>query len=269
MTVHGEVRAWQTISTVAIIALAVAGTTLGLFYEGLYTDPEILLHQAYGQDTVTLLAVVPLLAIGLGLARRGSLRGYILWLGGLGYMAYTYAVYAVITQFNEFFLGYVALFGLSSFTLAAGVLEIDPDVVKERLEERLPVKAVVGFFVGMSTLISLLWLSEILPATLADEPPPSIEGTGVPANVVHVLDLGVLIPAMFVTGYWLYNGRPWGYVLSGVFFVKLTSIGVAVLTMIVWMHFEGYSVRIAEILIFTILTVLNATFAIVYYWAIR
>ena len=269
MTAHGTVRPWQTVATVLVVTLAIVGTTLGLFYEGLYTEPELLLYQAYGQDTVTLLGVVPLLSIGLGLARRGSLRGYMLWLGGLGYMGYTYAVYAVVTQFNLFFLGYVTLFGLSTFTLAAGVLTMNPEVVESRLEATLPVRPTVAFLLAMSALVSLLWLSEVIPATIASEPPASIAETGVPANVVHVLDLGILVPAMVITAYWLYDGRPWGYVLPGVFFVKLTSIGVAVLTMVVWMELEGYSVRLGEVLVFSVLTLFNAVFAVVYYWALR
>ena len=269
MTGHGEIRQWQVAATGIIVVLAVAATTLGLFREGFYRDPEILLVQAYGQDTVTLLGVVPLLAGGLWFALRGSLRGYVLWLGALGYMTYTYAVYAVITQFNPFFLGYVALFGLSAYTLAAGILQLDPVVVKRRLGRTLPVRALVWFFVGMGVLVALLWLSEVIPATLASEPPPSIADTGVPANVVHVLDLAILVPAMFVTAWWLHGRRPWGFVLPGVFFVKLTSIGVAILAMIGWMHLEGHPVRAEEIVVFVVLTVANAAFALVYLRSIR
>ena len=269
MTDHGEIRRWQFASTAIIIVLAVMATTLGLFRDGFYRDPEVLVVQAYGQDLVTLFGVVPLLAGGAWLARNGSLRGYVIWLGALGYMTYTYAVYAVITQFNPFFLGYVALFGLSAYTLAAGILQLDPVDVKRRLDRTLPVRALVWFFVGMGVLVALLWLSEVIRATLASEPPPSIADTGVPANVVHVLDLAILVPAMFVTALWLHERRPWGYVLPGVFFVKLTSIGVAVLAMIGWMYLEGHPLRIEEIVIFVVLTVANAGFAFVYLRSIR
>lgn len=265
MTSTQTPRRWQEISTLVIALLAVTGTVLGLFREGFYTDPDVLLHQAYGQDTVTLGLVVPLLLVGLLLARRGSLRGSLLWLGALAYMAYTYAVYAVITQFNPFFLGYVALFGLSTYTLAGGLFDIDQETVESRLEETLRVRLLSGFFVGMGILVALLWLSEVIPATLANETPDSIAGTGLPANVVHVLDLGILIPAMGITAWWLYNRRPWGYVLPGVFFVKLTSIGIAIIAMIGWMQMEGEPVQIEEVVVFVVLTVANAAFGILYF----
>lgn len=69
---------WQVGTSVAIIVLAVMGTTLGLFREGFYKDPYALQVQGYGQDMVTLGVIVPLLAIGLWFATRGSLRGYFL-----------------------------------------------------------------------------------------------------------------------------------------------------------------------------------------------
>lgn len=257
-------RRWQVYSTGAIVALSVVGTLLGLLANGFYRDPFALVYQAYGQDTVTLVVVTPMLAFGLWLALRGSLRGYVLWLGALGYMLYTYAVYAVITQFNSFFLGYVALFGLSLYTLVGGLLQLDPERVKRRLEGNLPVRAMAGFFVVMGVLVALLWLSEVIPATATGTKPASVADVGLPANVVHVLDLGVLIPAMFVTARWLRQGRPWGFVLPGVLFVKITSIGLAVLAMIAVMTAAGEPVTVVEIAVFGVLTVANGAFALVY-----
>jgi len=264
MTSHGYLRRWQVGSTVLIILLTVAGTLSGLLVEGFYRDPDALVYQAYGQDTVTLAVVVPLLAVGLRFARRESLRGYFLWLGALGYLLYTYAVYAVITEFNPFFLGYVALFGLSLYTFVGGLLQIDPTAVKARLDADLPVRPVRWFLLGMGVLVALLWLSEAVPATVADEKPASIADTGLPANVVHVLDLAVLVPAMFVTARWLRADRAWAYVIPGVLFVKLTSIGLAIIGMIAWMSTEGQAVDPALVVVFAVLTVANGAFGVTY-----
>lgn len=261
-------RRWQVVATLGILVLTVAATLLGLLRPGFYSDPDALMYQAYGQDAVTLGIVTPLLAVGLWLARRGSLRGYLLWLGGLAYVLYTYAIYAVITQFNAFFLGYVALFGLSLYTLVGGLLQLDPDAVESRLESSLRVGPMVGFLVAMGVLVALLWLAEILPATFAGTKPASAADVGLPANVVHVLDLGVLIPAMFVAAHWLRQRRPWGYVLPGVLFVKLTSIGLAVLAMIVWLTLEGEPIPTAQIAIFVVLTLANGGFGVWYFAAL-
>lgn len=260
----GYVRPWQLATTALVAVLSVAATLLGLLVDGFYRDPLELTYQAYGQDTVTLVFVVPLLVAGLVLARRGSLRGYVLWLGSLGYLLYTYAVYAVITEFNPFFLGYVALFGLSLYTFVAGVLAVDPVAVRERLAS-LPTRVVSWSLAAMGTLVALLWLSEAVPATLADEKPASVADAGLPANVVHVLDLGVVVPAVLLTAWWLHTGRAWGYVLAGVLVVKLTTIGLAVLAMIVWMSRAGEPVTAAEVAVFAVVTLANAALATIYF----
>lgn len=257
-------RRWQVIATVVILVLSVAATLLGLLQDGFYRDPYALVYQAYGQDTVTLVVVTPLLALGLWYALHGSLRGYFLWLGALAYMSYTYAVYAVITQFNQFFLGYVALFGLSLYTLVGGLLQLDPEDVKRRLEETLPTRLIAGFLVAMGAVVAMLWLSEVIPATIAGTKPASAAAVGLPANVVHVLDLGILIPALFVTALWLGQRRPWGYVIPGVLFVKLTSIGLAIIAMIAWMMYEGESVPGEQLVVFVVLTLANGAFGLTF-----
>lgn len=117
----------------------------------------------------------------------------------------------------------------------------------------------------MGVLVALLWLSEVIPAMLANETPENIADTGLPANIVHVFDLGILIPAMGITAWWLHDRRPWGYVLPGVFFVKLTSIGIAIIAMIAWMWMEGHRVAVEEIVVVVVITVANAAFGIMYF----
>ncbi|WP_411966791.1 hypothetical protein [Haloferax sp. YSSS75] len=269
MTAVGYPRRWQVLASGMIVVLTAAATISGLLIAGFYSDPPALRLQAYGQDLVTLGIILPVLTVGLWYALRGSTRGYFLWLGAVGYLTYTYLVYAVITQFNWFFLGYVAIFGLSLYTFVAGLLQIDASAVERSLESTLPVRLVVGFFVVMGVLVALLWLSEAVPATLTNTKPESAAAVGLPANVVHVLDLGVVIPAMFVAARWLSQRRAWGYVLAGVLFVKVVSISLAVLGMIGWMLTHGQSVALAEIVVFTVLTLASTGVGVVYFRSFR
>lgn len=131
---------------------------------------------------MTLVVVLPALALGLWLGRRGSLRGYFLWLGAVGYMAYTYLVYAVITDFNWFFLGYVAIFGLSTYTLVGGLLQTDAGRVKDALEPSIRARLIAVFFAAMGVLVAALWPGEVIPATLANVKPQSVASVGLPAG---------------------------------------------------------------------------------------
>jgi hypothetical protein len=70
-----------------------AQSALGLLFESRYRDAEWIKATWFGNDWVTLVVGMPLLAVALALARRGSIRALLLWVGVLGYAAYNYAYY--------------------------------------------------------------------------------------------------------------------------------------------------------------------------------
>jgi hypothetical protein len=72
---------------------------------------------------VTLLTV-PLLAWSAYRARAGSLRMHLLWLGLMLYYAYSYIIYA-FSPYNDMFLLYVALIGMSFYALLDGLFRLE------------------------------------------------------------------------------------------------------------------------------------------------
>ncbi|WP_137286875.1 hypothetical protein [Halorussus salinisoli] len=255
---------WQVRSTVAILGLSVVATLVGLLRPGHYRDAAVTIPQVYGQDAVTLGFGVPLLAVGLWYAARGSLRGYVVWLGALAYMLYTWASYALMLYFNELFLAYVALFGLSLFTFVGGVLRLDPGAVRDRLHGRLPIRVTSGYLAAIALFFAAGWLSEVVPATLRGAPPESVRLAGVPANVIHVLDLAVLLPATLLTAAWLWRRREWGYVLAGVLLVKFTTLGLAVLAMAAWMRRTRQGGELGEIALFGVVSAVSVALGATY-----
>ena len=234
--------------------LAIVAAGVGLFVPGFYRDAEVLLPQLYGQDLLTLVVAVPVLAGALYYGSQGSLRGYVVWLGVTGYLLYTYASYALLTSFNELYLVYVALFSLTLFTLIGGVARIDPTDLKEALDGH-PVRGYVAFQALVAGFVALMWLAEVGPASLAGTRPPSIAETTLPVPVIQSLDLGVVIPSFAISAVLLWKQRAWGYVFTGVLLVKGTTLGLAVLAMIVFMLQNGQPVPLPQIVIFAILSI--------------
>ncbi|NHN42982.1 hypothetical protein G9C85_15280 [Halorubellus sp. JP-L1] len=249
---RGLTRPYLVASTLTLL-LAVLATGVGLFVPGFYRDAEVLLPQLYGQDLLTLVVAVPALAGAVYSARRGSLRGYVVWLGITGYLLYTYASYAFLTAFNELYLVYVALFGLTLFTLVGGVARIEPTDLKAALDDH-PVRGYVAFQVLVAGLLALLWLAEVGPASLAGTRPPSIAETTLPVPVIQSLDLGVVVPSFVLSAAFLWKQRAWGYVFTGVLLVKGTTLGLAVLAMIVFMLQNGQPVPLPQIVLFALLS---------------
>ncbi|SEP03567.1 hypothetical protein SAMN04487948_111100 [Halogranum amylolyticum] len=248
-------RPYIVASTLTLL-LTVVAAGVGLFVPEFYRDAEVLLPQLYGQDLLTLVVAVPILVGALYYADQGSLRGYVVWLGVTGYLLYTYASYALLTAFNELYLVYVALFGLTLFTLIGGVVRIDPTDLKEALDGH-PVRGYVAFQALVAGLVALMWLAEVGPASLAGTRPPSIAETTLPVPVIQSLDLGVVVPSFALSAALLWKQRAWGYVFTGVLLVKGTTLGLAVLAMIVFMLQNGQTVPLPQILLFSLLSLIG------------
>lgn len=213
------VTRWERISTVAIIVLTTLSSLLGLFRESHYADPAVVIPRIHAQDAVLLVIGVPVLAVGFWYALRGSLRGRIVWLGSLTYMVYMWTHYAFVTAYNDFFLGYVALFGLSVFTLTSGILRTDAKPIFEQLYDGVSKRLYAGFLGVAAVGLGFMWLFEIVPAVLADELPAAIAQLGPEAAHTYVIDLGILVPCLAIAAVWLWQERPWGYVVAGVLLV--------------------------------------------------
>lgn len=135
------------LASVVTLVLTISATVVGLFVPEFYRDSSVLLPQMYGQDLLTLVVAVPVLAIALYFAYRGSMRGYIVWIGVTGYLLYTYASYAFMTAFNELYLVYVTLLWLTLFTFVGGMIRLNADALKQSLGD-LSVWPFIAFHVS-------------------------------------------------------------------------------------------------------------------------
>jgi len=215
-----------------IVVLAVPVHLAGLLVPGIYRDPAVLLPQDLGTDLVTLCVGLSLLVGGAIATQRGSQRGRLVWLGALGYLVYAYGMYALGVRWNPLFLAYVALFGLSFFALASGLMRTDAARIRDAAHGRVPTRSVAAYLIAITTMVAALWLGEEAGALLRGTVPPSVVQFQAPTNIVHVFDLGIVLPAFVLAAVMLLRDRPWGYVLAGVLLVKASTIGLWVAVMI-------------------------------------
>jgi hypothetical protein len=214
----------------AIIMLAAIAAGVGLFMPSVYRETDWVVPQNRGQDLVTLLALAALVP-ALIRAGRGSARGTLVWLGLLGYLAYTFTGAAFAYGFNVLFPVYVALFSLTGATLIAGLSSIDPQKLRAAFDEQTPRRGVIVFLVAMAAILCLLWGSQIIPFYSRGELPNMIVQAKTPTVFVYVIDLGVVVPLALLSAWWLRQDRPWGYVLAGFVLVKAAAMGLALLSM--------------------------------------
>ena len=146
------------ILSAALAALMVVQSVLGLVFPGEYRDVEWIRATWFGNDWVTLAVGAPLLVAALLLARRGSIRGLLLWLGMLGYGAYNYAYYMLGAALNAFFPLYIAPLVLSVVTLILALSRIDEREVAASFRQKTPVRIIGGYLVFVAVGLTFAWM---------------------------------------------------------------------------------------------------------------
>ena len=220
---------WLRLSVVASL-LAAAGSVRGLVFGGIYAPlTPVFLPQALAQDVANLVLVVPLWLVLATLARRGSLRAYLLWLGVLAFTVYNYVIYTFSIPFGPLFLPWVAVLGLSLYSLIGGIAALDHKAVAAAFASRRAVVVAAWSLMVMAILFGLLWLSEDLPALRAGQRPQSLVDMALPTNPVHVLDLAFFLPAVLMVGWLLLRRRPMAHTLAPPLIAFLVLTGVPIL----------------------------------------
>jgi hypothetical protein len=220
---------WLRLSIVAAL-LAAGGSVVGLVVPGIYAPlTPVFLPQALAQDVANLLLVAPLWLVLATLARRGSLRAYLLWLGVLAFTVYNYVIYTFSIPFGPLFLPWVAVLGLSLYSLIGGLAALDHTAVAAAFASRRAVVVAAWSLMVMAILFGLLWLSEDVPALRAGLRPQSLVDMALPTNPVHILDLAFFLPAVLMVGWQLLGRRPMAHTLAPPLIAFLVLTGIPIL----------------------------------------
>lgn len=230
--------AWVLAASVTLAALVTVASILGLTAPSVYEDEtKNWATQAKGQDVGNLLAVAVLLVSGWA-HHRGSHRAGLVWLGTLMYLVYAYVIYAMAVHFSQLFLVYVAVLGLSSYAVLCSV---DRLRAADGEAPTRPARRLAGWTsIAIGVLFTLLWMGELVPATLSDETPASVVEAGLWVNPVHVIDLALLLPAFVVAGVLTLRGRQPGPFLVGPLLVFSVLMAASIVAAMVLMTAEGF-----------------------------
>lgn len=195
-----------------------AGT--GLLHPDVYRDNALVSAAWLGNDLVTLFVFAPLLTVSLIGSAAGSERWRLTLLGLLLYAFYGYAFYLFGAAFNALFLVYVAITAASGYGLFLGVVTLDVPQIASAFSEAIPGRAVGGFMVGVAALLGVFWVGTWAAFLVTGEPPAMVAATSHPTNVTGALDLTIVVVLGLVGGVWLWQRRPWGYIIGVIWTVK-------------------------------------------------
>lgn len=152
------------ILTIVVLLCAGMASVATLAWQGSFPNltrvPGVnsVLAEARGWSAATLLVAIPLSAVSLGAAGRGSLRGHLAWAGSLAYFVYTYLEFAVSPPFTALYLVYIIAFACAIPALMMSMASIDVGALPGALGERPTRRLVAIFSLLIAALLTLAWL---------------------------------------------------------------------------------------------------------------
>lgn len=180
----------------------------GLFMGGLYRDNTWSTAAHRGTDLATLVIAVPSLVAAVLLARRGSDRARLVWLGVLACNVYNHAFYLFGTAFNDFFLLYVAL---ESLSLIAVISAAPPLLTMHRNIGPVRRRLVAGYMAVVGMMFAAMWVIQVVRFVATGTVPKVITDSGIRTSIVFSLDLTLIVPALLIGAVLLWRGHPAGW----------------------------------------------------------
>lgn len=212
----------------AVMMLILSGLALfaslkGVFDPTLYhevylagTIPEGLIWGSQAQDIISILFAVLLAVFTLLYWKNESMKIYIMMLGLTWYFFYAFGLYTIQGQYTSIYLVYLAIFGLSFYSLVYGVLGIKP---AEAYRYELPngLRKAIGIFIYvMIAFLYPVWIMRIVPDIASHVPGQTY--------AVFILDLCLIFPAVGIIAYLLLKKKPLGVLLAGMALLKIFTL---------------------------------------------
>ena len=178
-------------------------------------------------DLATLVLAVPILVGSLLLQSRRWAPARAAAIGVLLYFVYNYTIYSTSIVMNRLALLYIAILGLSVWSLV--LVMTSQSTASVALARDSTLGRVVGIFLLLVVvLFALLWLSQIVSSTVSGLLPADLKRAGIPANPVYALDLAIFLPLAGVAAIGVLRGlTPAGnFAAPMLLWVFLTSAGI-------------------------------------------
>jgi hypothetical protein len=238
---------------------------VGILMPSVYRDLAWIRAAWLGNDVVTLLVGVPLLAGGLVAAHRGSVRGELLWYAGLAYGVYNYAYYLFGAALNAVFPLFVAAFVGSVWALAVSLGTADVPGIAASFGPRTPVRTVAGYMGLTGFGLGVAWLAQWAGLVFAGKV-PSIGADAF--RLIASLDLSVVVPLMLVGAFLLGRRQPWGYTLAAIATVKGAVYTLSLTLSSVIGGMRGVAGAFAQVPVWAVWTLVGLAAAALLLWRV-
>jgi hypothetical protein len=184
-------------------------SAIGLFMPGMYVKDSIWGRAVFlGNDLVNLFLFTPLLIIALLLLKRGSDKGKLFWLGVQALITYDYIYYPLGVVYNNYFLLYVSILGVSLYSFIFGILSLDLSKYQKYIpSKRVRITASI-LMIAFALVFVFLWIGRWIMFLITGK----LDMEGV--SIISTFDLLTLAVPLILSTIWLLKGEGRGYVLA-------------------------------------------------------
>lgn len=212
-----------SVLTLILSILALFASLAGILNKDLYHElivsgisSKTLLIGAVAQDIISAPLAVFLAVLSITSLKRPKLKNLIVIMGLAWYFFYAFGLYVMQGNYTSIYLIYLAVFGLSIYSMIWGLLSFKAD---ESADYQLPfwlVNAIGGFLVFILLVLTPAWLIRMMPDIARHVPGETYS--------VFVMDLCVVFPAFGQIAYMLFRKKPLGIILAGVALMKTMTL---------------------------------------------
>lgn len=223
-----------------LAVLIILASCIGLIIPDFYSAETVNWQaQSIGQDLFDLILVAPvLLVVSIFVARNEKIVMPV-WGGILLYVIYTYLLYCFEVHFNRLFIIYCFCLGLSFYAFIYFITTGFKVADKTEYHNRSVGRLIGVYFIAISVLFWLLWMSEIVPSIMAGTTPKSVIDAGLFTNGVQVIDISIILPAIFIVGVLVLNHKPLGIFLAPVILTFFILMDLTIGGLVVVMKAKG------------------------------
>ena len=220
-------RAPWALSILLLVTAAIA-TITALAMPDLVHGPAVMVGSMRGTALVVLVLAMPILALAMATARRGSLLGVAAWIGSVAFVTYQGWMFLFAVPFNGLFLVYVAGFACGFWCLVAMLTRVPFGAYAASFTAALPTRLLGGWMIVSCLAFYALWLKNVVPATFDSEVPAFLAGTGMVTATNYVLDLALFLPFTIIVAAGLWRRTSFGLVVGGSMLLMLTLESIAI-----------------------------------------
>lgn len=220
--------------------------TVKIFGNGIYKNDSFFMALIFkGTDFTILFIAIPLTIIALIFdIKNNTIKSKLFLTSLIAIFTYYSVSISIGVTYNILHLIYIALFGISFYTLIIGFFILNK--YQMNISIKIFTKGLKIFLIICGLSLTIAWLPDIIASLINKKSLELIEIYT--TQITYVLDIGIISPLIFICLYNLWVKNNFGYILLGIILNMLIFVGIMVINQTIFQSIAGINQQINVII---------------------